>query len=108
MTSTTAPTTMQAIPIHNHMREPVMKLPLRIPYPWNVQTAPAATNPTPMTTAIHRNAQPPNQRARRVDANDAFSAAVAIEGATKVPVGCPGVEKKSTSTRATSRPPNSM
>ena len=46
--------------------------------------------------------------ARRVDANAAFSAAVAIEGSTKVPVGCPGVEKKSTSTRATSLPPNSM
>src|SRR5439155_8381379 len=53
-------------------------------------------------------AQPPNQRARRVDANAAFSAAVAIDGATNVPVGRPGVEKKSTSTRATSSPPNSM
>src|SRR2546425_248005 len=54
MTSTTAPTTRQAIPIHNHMREPVMKLPFRVPYPWKVQTAPAAINPMPMTTAIHR------------------------------------------------------
>ena len=52
--------------------------------------------------------QAPNQRARRLDAKSAFSAAVSTDGATNVPVGWPGVEKKSTSTRATSSSPNSM
>ena len=34
----------------------------------------------------------PNQRARRLDAKSAFSAAVSSEGATNTPVGLPGVE----------------
>ena len=37
-------------------------------------------------------AQPPNQRARRLAAKPAFSAAVSADGATNVPVGWPGVE----------------
>ena len=50
----------------------------------------------------------PNQRARRLVPNSAFSRAVCADGAVNVPVGWPGVEKKSTSTRATCRSPNSI
>ena len=50
----------------------------------------------------------PNQRARRLVAKSAFSAVVAAEGSVNVPFACPGVEKKSTSTRPTRRSPNSM
>jgi hypothetical protein len=53
-------------------------------------------------------AQRPNQRARRLDAKSPFSAVVSADGGRNAPVGWPGVEKKSTSTRATSSAPNSM
>ncbi len=50
----------------------------------------------------------PNQRACRSAANAAFSAAVWDDGTTNVPVGCPGVVKKSTSTRPISWFPSSI
>lgn len=50
----------------------------------------------------------PTQRARRLVPNSTFSWAVRADGAVNVPVGWPGVEKKSTSTRATSWRPNSI
>jgi len=54
-----------------------------------------------------QSAATPNQRACRLPPNSAFSSAVWGDGDVYVPVGWPGVEKKSTSTRATSWPPNS-
>jgi hypothetical protein len=40
----------------------------------------------------------PNQRAWRLVPKSALSSAIWMDGGVKVPVGCPGVEKKSTST----------
>ena len=51
--------------------------------------------------------QCPNQRARRLAPKCCFSATRASDGAWKVPVGF-GPERKSTSTRPTRPPPNSM
>ncbi len=48
-----------------------------------------------------------NQRARRLDPKWCFSATRASDGSWKVPVGV-GPERKSTSTRPTRPPPNSM
>ena len=48
--------------------------------------------------------QAPNQRARRSAPNADFSAAVAAVGAVNAVIGWPGVEKKSTSMRATAAP----
>ena len=49
-----------------------------------------------------------NQRSRRVAAKESFSCAVSADAGVNLPIGFPGVEKKSTSTRATRRSPNSM
>ncbi len=42
-----------AMPIHIHTGEPVMKLPVSVPYPWIAHTAPTTINATPMSTRTH-------------------------------------------------------
>ena len=47
------PRTTHAIPTHIQNGEPVMKLPVSVPYPWNVQTAPTTSKATPAKTRPH-------------------------------------------------------
>ena len=67
-----------------------------------------ARRPHPGRVGYRWLAPRPNQRTWRSVPNLAFSAAVSAEGSVNVPVGWPGVEKKSTETPATSWLPNSI